>query len=58
MSDKRPDIKVINFRIPLDVDEWLRHQAERNYSNRNTEVIRTIRDAMDAAGQRREKAAG
>ena len=56
MADQS-DVKAVILRLPIDVIEWLRHQAERNYSNRNTEVVRTIRDAMDAAGHR-EKATG
>jgi hypothetical protein len=56
MSDRRPDAKAVLIRIPLDVDEWLRHQAERNYSSRNAEIVRLARDAMDAAQPK--KAAG
>jgi threonine synthase len=57
MSDRRTDAKAVLIRIPADVDEWLRHQAERNWSSRNAEIVRLARDAMDAAEQPK-KAAG
>jgi hypothetical protein len=40
------------IRLPLDVRKWLKRQAQRNTSSSNAEIIRSIRDRMDA--ERRE----
>jgi hypothetical protein len=38
-------------RLPLDVDDFIREQAERSLSSRSSEIVRTIRQRMDAAEQ-------
>lgn len=45
---------VISLRVPVDVKTWLAAQAKRNISSQTAEIIRTLRDRMDAE---REKAA-
>jgi hypothetical protein len=34
-------------RLPLDVHEWIREQAERSLSGRSSEILRLIRAKMD-----------
>lgn len=49
--------KTVNMllRVPVDVKSWLEQQAQqaqRSLASQNSEVIRCIRDRMDAAEQR------
>jgi hypothetical protein len=43
-------------RLPQEVDDWIREQAERTLTSRSSEILRMIRQRMDS--ERREKAAG
>ena len=38
-------------RLPLDVEDWVRQQADRTLTSRSSEIVRMIRDKMDAAEQ-------
>lgn len=40
-------------RLPPEVDDWIRAQAERTLTSRSSEILRMIRQRMDA-----ERAAG
>jgi hypothetical protein len=44
---KQCEFQKIGVRLPPDVHEWLSAQAERNQFSINSEIIRSIRDAMD-----------
>jgi hypothetical protein len=35
-------------RLPLEVDDWIREQAERSLASRSSEILRMIRARMDA----------
>jgi predicted HicB family RNase H-like nuclease len=45
---KQQAIKFL-FRMPEDVSAWLKHEAERNWTSQNAEIIRAIRSRMDSA---------
>lgn len=38
----------VAIRFPADVKAWLAAQAEKNGSSQNSEVIRAVRERMDA----------
>jgi Arc-like DNA binding dprotein len=38
-------------RLPPDVRQWLRHQAERNSSSQSSEAVRAIRARMESERQ-------
>jgi len=40
--------KELLVRVPLDVREWLQREAERNISSMGSEVVRAVRERMDA----------
>lgn len=40
----------VGIRFPEDVKAWLEDQARLNRSSQNSEVIRSIRERMKAAG--------
>jgi plasmid stability protein len=37
-----------SIRLPEDVQEWLKLYAHRNVSSANAEIVRIVRDKMDA----------
>ncbi|MDX0251172.1 DNA-binding protein [Sinorhizobium meliloti] len=39
----------MTVRLPVDVAEYLKDQAKRNYTTRNAEVIRSVRERMGIA---------
>jgi hypothetical protein len=43
-SEKR----TITVRAPLDVVHWVNAQVERNASSQSSEIVRLIRDRIDA----------
>jgi hypothetical protein len=36
------------IRLPLEMKEWIEREAGRNYASQNSELIRLIRQRMDA----------
>jgi len=40
-------------RLPLDVEDWIRQQAERTLTSRSSEIVRMIRDKMDADAEKK-----
>lgn len=46
------DMQVIQvgIRFPADVKTWLEEQSRLNRSSQNSEVIRSVRERMKAAG--------
>ena len=44
-------------RLPLEVDRWIREQAERSLASRGSQILRIIRDKMDAAADEQSKKA-
>ena len=44
---KRHELLKMHVRLPPDVHDWLAAQAERNQSSINSEIVRSVRDAMD-----------
>lgn len=41
------DRKALQLRIPADLKDWLRQEAERNGASQNSEIIRALRAAME-----------
>lgn len=41
------DATKFGLRIPDDLGAWLEEQISRNASNRNAEIVRSIRERMD-----------
>lgn len=41
--------KPIQLRLPTDLKDWIKAEADKNGSSQNSEVIRAIRDSMDRA---------
>lgn len=39
----------MTVRLPVDVAEYLKDQARRNFTSRNAEVIRAVRERMGVA---------
>ncbi|WP_458391402.1 Arc family DNA-binding protein [Sinorhizobium medicae] len=39
----------MTVRLPVDVTEYLKDQARRNFTSRNAEVIRAVRERMGVA---------
>jgi hypothetical protein len=39
----------VQFRIPPDVKEWLHHEAKAQDRSANSQVIKVLRNAMNAA---------
>jgi hypothetical protein len=44
----RTEKKNLTVRAPLDVVDWLNKQTERNASSQSSEIVRMIRDKIDA----------
>lgn len=42
MTDRKP----LQLRLPPDLKEWLKAEAEKNGASQNSEVIRALRAAM------------
>jgi hypothetical protein len=42
------ELSRITFRMPVDVKAWLAQRSDRNCSSLNSEIIRAIRNQMDA----------
>jgi len=49
-SQMTPQIAV---RIPVDLKEWLRQEAQRNQSSQNSELVRALRERKDRLDGRR-----
>jgi hypothetical protein len=47
---------TILLRLPMDVKEWIEKEAARTLAHRNSEIVRTLRQRMDA--EQSKKAAG
>ena len=43
MTDRKP----LQLRLPHDLKDWLRAEAEKNGASQNSEVIRALRAAME-----------
>ena len=56
MNQPERESVLISVRVPLDVKIWLAAQTKRNISSQTAEIIRTLRDRMEA--ERASKAAG
>lgn len=41
--------KAIHIRLPDDLKEWIKAQAEQNASSQNSEIIRAVRERMERA---------
>ena len=52
--DNQDAAKTLLVRLPEDVKDWLKHEAERNMSSQNSELVRAAREKMEA--QRRTAA--
>lgn len=39
--------KPLQLRLPPDLKDWLKSQAERNASSQNSEIIRAVRERME-----------
>ena len=44
--------------LPADCKAWLEREAQRNLSSANSEIVRAIRQRMEAEQRERERAAG
>jgi hypothetical protein len=51
----KEETKAVLLRLPLDVAQWTDKQAARTLASRNSEIVRNLRDRMDA--EQRERAA-
>ena len=51
----KEETKAVLLRLPLDLADWIDQRAARMLASRNSEIVRSLRDQMDAA--QREKAA-
>ena len=40
--------KSLLVRLPEDIKDWLKHEAERNMSSQNSELVRAAREKMEA----------
>ncbi len=40
------NVVQVAMRLPMDVKQWLKAEAERNYSTQNSEVVRALRERM------------
>ena len=47
----RKETPSVLVRLPPEVDDWIREQAERTLTSRSSEILRMIRREMDAAEQ-------
>jgi Arc-like DNA binding domain len=56
MNNSRTEFRQL-VRLPRDVKDFLKREAERNCGSQNSEIVRSIRARMDA-GEQRERAAG
>lgn len=45
MKDRKP----MQLRLPTDLKDWIKAEAEKNGSSQNSEVIRAVRDCMARA---------
>lgn len=43
MTNRKP----MQLRLPDDLKDWIKGEADKNGSSQNSEVIRAIRDRMD-----------
>ncbi|SFB82137.1 Arc family DNA-binding protein [Tropicimonas isoalkanivorans] len=48
MNDRKP----MQLRLPADLKDWIKAQAEKNGSSQNSEVIRAVRDRMARTEER------
>lgn len=37
----------LQLRLPPDLKDWIKAQAEKNASSQNSEIVRAVRDRMD-----------
>lgn len=45
MTDRKP----LQLRLPPDLREWVKAEADKNASSQNSEIIRALRAAMERA---------
>ncbi len=45
MMDRKP----MQVRLPPDLKDWIKAEADKNTSSQNSEIIRAIRDRMERA---------
>lgn len=43
MTDRKP----LQLRLPADLKDWLKTEAEKNGASQNSEIIRAIRERME-----------
>ncbi|GLS88273.1 hypothetical protein GCM10010873_32470 [Cypionkella aquatica] len=43
MTDRKP----LQLRLPHDLKNWLKAEAEKNGASQNSEIVRAIRERMD-----------
>lgn len=43
MTDRKP----LQLRLPTDLKDWLKGEAEKNGASQNSEIVRAIRERMD-----------
>ncbi len=46
MTDRKP----MQLRLPSDLKDWIKAQADKNGSSQNSEIIRALRAAKDSSG--------
>lgn len=44
MKDTKAQMVI---RLPLDIKAWLESEADKNFSSKNSEIVRAIRERMD-----------
>jgi hypothetical protein len=53
---KRAPVMFRTIALPLDVRAWLEKEARRNGASQSSEIIRSVRNRMDAERRERERA--
>lgn len=46
MNDRKPTIQL-QLRLPADVKDWLKAEAEKNCSSQNSEIVRSVLERME-----------
>jgi hypothetical protein len=52
----KEETTTILIRVPLDVKRWIELEAAHMLASQNSEILRCIRQRMDAAEQQSKKA--
>jgi hypothetical protein len=45
--DERQTVKTL-VRLPVDVQAWLRREAQRSLSSQTSEIVRAVRERMES----------